>query len=56
MSQGQTDAAFLGQASYNMGAAMVTEISDFKVHSEPTSEAWTTLQSGLKIRSVKTPK
>lgn len=29
MSQGQA-AAFLGQASYNMDAAMVTEINDFK--------------------------
>jgi len=35
-SQGQAAAAFLGQASYNMDAAMVTEISDFKARCDPT--------------------
>lgn len=37
MSQGRA-AAFLGPAPYNMDAAMVMEISDFKARCEPTTE------------------
>lgn len=55
MSQGRA-AAFLGQASYNMDAAMVTEISYFKASCESTTEDLTTLQSRFKIWSVKIKK